>query len=288
MTFLRDPLLLTLLASALAHGTALHWTDSGGVVPQAAVRTGRTSVRLRPSLATVTPRRPAHLPSQTISTAAPHNDERIAGPAPSHRDDNPQHLPPAPDLPPTLTVGPVRATTQVLQRLPHVPAVALPANRIALARNPRPLPPVTANSPAGIAPRISESRHLATTPLPSQPRLQQRRSPIPPLEAVSQPTSPEQDGRQPILPRAHPGNSLPEYPVAAVRERREGVVFLWLQLDARGRVVGTRVYRSSGHRDLDRSATRTARSWRFQPARRNGQPTAIRVIKPFRFRLDRR
>lgn len=90
------------------------------------------------------------------------------------------------------------------------------------------------------------------------------------------------------MPRAVPGNPLPRYPTAAVRERRQGVVLLRLMLDAQGRVVGAKVERSSGHRDLDQSAIRTARTWRFLPARRNGKPLPTQVIKPFRFILDRR
>ncbi len=79
----------------------------------------------------------------------------------------------------------------------------------------------------------------------------------------------------------------PVYPALARRRGWEGTVLIRLRVDASGRVGETSLVRSSGHRILDRSALKQVRTWRFQPAMRDGKPVAEDVILPIRFELRR-
>ena len=78
----------------------------------------------------------------------------------------------------------------------------------------------------------------------------------------------------------------PEYPREAMRSGIEGTVVLLVDIDARGNVLDVRVERSSRNRDMDRSAVRAARGWRFNPAVENGVPVASTVRVPVDFSLN--
>ena len=83
--------------------------------------------------------------------------------------------------------------------------------------------------------------------------------------------------------------SAPPYPVASVRKRHEGTVMLEVLVGANGDATEVRILRSSGHRELDRSAREhVLRAWIFQPAIREGQPVAAWVRVPIEFSLATR
>ncbi len=83
--------------------------------------------------------------------------------------------------------------------------------------------------------------------------------------------------------------STPPYPVASVRKRQEGTVLLEVLVGASGAATEVRILRSSGHRELDRSARdHVLRAWIFQPAIREGQPVAAWVRVPIEFSLATR
>lgn len=79
----------------------------------------------------------------------------------------------------------------------------------------------------------------------------------------------------------------PPYPVDALREGRSGTVLLQVLVGIDGRPERVTVSRSSGHRDLDRIAARhVERSWRFQPALRDGVPVQAIGLVPIEFRTE--
>jgi periplasmic protein TonB len=77
------------------------------------------------------------------------------------------------------------------------------------------------------------------------------------------------------LPKPYPQNLRPPYPADAHARRLTGSVVIRLSITADGRVDDVQVAESSGVSGFDESAVRTARNWRFQPARRAGAGTAI-------------
>jgi periplasmic protein TonB len=86
---------------------------------------------------------------------------------------------------------------------------------------------------------------------------------------------------------AYGANPLPPYPLVARRLGKEGLVLLDVLVAADGHAADVRVTQSCGFAALDESAATTVRErWRFVPARRGGEPVAVRVTVPIRFRLD--
>ncbi|HEY2729466.1 MAG TPA: TonB family protein, partial [Polyangia bacterium] len=74
----------------------------------------------------------------------------------------------------------------------------------------------------------------------------------------------------------------PEYPAEAAPQRLAGDVAVTVDIDAAGTVTGTTLARGVAP-PLDRAAMAAAARWRFQPARRAGEPIASRVQLVFHF-----
>jgi len=75
----------------------------------------------------------------------------------------------------------------------------------------------------------------------------------------------------------------PAYPRASLRRGESGEVVVAARVDTSGRPQDVTVARSSGHPALDRAAVRAVQRWRFEPARRGGQPVEGQVQVPVEF-----
>lgn len=76
----------------------------------------------------------------------------------------------------------------------------------------------------------------------------------------------------------------PEYTDEARKVRMQGVVTLWAVVNEQGGVEQVRVYRGLGF-GLDERAITAVRTWRFQPATKDGRPIAVQVYVDVDFRL---
>lgn len=65
--------------------------------------------------------------------------------------------------------------------------------------------------------------------------------------------------------KQYSGNKIPEYPLRARQERREGEVDLLYRVTKEGRVAEIQVEKSSGHADLDEAAVNAIAKYRFVP-----------------------
>ncbi|MBU1241902.1 TonB-dependent receptor [Myxococcota bacterium] len=74
------------------------------------------------------------------------------------------------------------------------------------------------------------------------------------------------------------------YPEAARKEKREGVVFLSVEIDETGRVVSVKVVRSVAP-DLDEAAVAAVTQFEFTPARLDGKPISVTVPLSYPFKL---
>lgn len=88
----------------------------------------------------------------------------------------------------------------------------------------------------------------------------------------------------PARPIARPG---PSYPRDAQRAGIEGAVVVRLHVDARGRVDDVVVVRATPPEVFDAVALRTARSYRFEPARKHGRAVPSTIEQRIVFRLRR-
>jgi TonB family protein len=81
-------------------------------------------------------------------------------------------------------------------------------------------------------------------------------------------------------------NARPAYPPLARLRGYQGVVILFVEVLADGRVGQMGIRRSAGHEILDRAALEAVRTWRFEPGRRAGQAVTMSVEVPVRFVLN--
>jgi TonB family protein len=76
----------------------------------------------------------------------------------------------------------------------------------------------------------------------------------------------------------------PDYSEEARRAKYQGAVTLWVVVGPDGRVRDAKVSRALGM-GLDEKALAAVRTWKFEPAMRNGQPVAVQVNIEVNFRL---
>ena len=76
----------------------------------------------------------------------------------------------------------------------------------------------------------------------------------------------------------------PEYSEEARKAKYQGTVVLWMIVDRDGRPRDIKVARSVGM-GLDEKAIEAVRTWKFDPARKNGQPVAVQINVEVSFRL---
>jgi periplasmic protein TonB len=76
----------------------------------------------------------------------------------------------------------------------------------------------------------------------------------------------------------------PEYSEEARKAKYQGVVVLWLVIGSDGRPHEIRVARPLGM-GLDEKAIEAVRTWRFDPAKKDGQPVAVQMNGEVSFRL---
>ena len=76
----------------------------------------------------------------------------------------------------------------------------------------------------------------------------------------------------------------PEYSEEARKAKYQGTVVLWVIVGPDGHVRDVRVARSLGM-GLDEKAMEAVRQWRFEPAKKDGQPVPVQVSIEVNFRL---
>ncbi len=76
----------------------------------------------------------------------------------------------------------------------------------------------------------------------------------------------------------------PEYSEEARKAKYQGTVMLWVVIGPDGRVHDMKVVRPLGL-GLDEKAIEAVKQWKFEPARKDGQPVAVQVNIEVNFRL---
>lgn len=76
----------------------------------------------------------------------------------------------------------------------------------------------------------------------------------------------------------------PEYSEEARKAKFQGTVMLWMVVGPDGRPHDIRVAQSLGL-GLDEKAIEAVRTWRFEPARKDGQPVSVQINVEVSFRL---
>lgn len=134
-------------------------------------------------------------------------------------------------------------------------------------------------------PLVAPADYVAPPPPPEPPRIEAPAAPpAPPAPPAPLPAGPVNLGSE--LAVACPERSAPAYPAISRRLGEEGTVVLRVELDETGAVAQARIHASSGFRRLDEAALAAVKTWRCQPAQRNGQPVRATALQPFKFVLQ--
>lgn len=174
------------------------------------------------------------------------------------------------DLPPVAprTAAPASAAPLVASDLasPRRP-MASAAPGAAPDAPARPEPIVEPATAAHVDPVVVPTSDLPSDPSPSDP------SPGGALRG---------DRRAAVIPGANPA---PTYPPLARRRGVEGTVIVRAQVRRDGTCDQVVIARTSGSTLLDRAARRAVARWRFEPARRRGEPVPDWLEVPVEFHL---
>jgi protein TonB len=80
-------------------------------------------------------------------------------------------------------------------------------------------------------------------------------------------------------------NPPPFYPRTARALGLEGTVELNVLVDVGGRVRDLKLFKSSGHKMLDRAAMESVKNWLFEPGKKGSHPVDMWVVVPMVFKL---
>ncbi|MBW2591131.1 MAG: energy transducer TonB [Deltaproteobacteria bacterium] len=81
-------------------------------------------------------------------------------------------------------------------------------------------------------------------------------------------------------------NPPPSYPNIARKRGYQGNVVLEALIDKKGKVLDLRIFSSSGHRILDKTAIASVKKWLFEPGMRGSDKIEMWVRVPIRFKLN--
>jgi protein TonB len=134
--------------------------------------------------------------------------------------------------------------------------------------------PVLSNEAPGVAPMET----LAPSPMAiSGPEVGEPSARLPVSAAI---------GLAPDLSLTCPVRTAPMYPRLARKMGETGKVSLRVELDVTGRLISMEVAHSSGFPRLDEAALAAVKSWRCNPAMRDGQSVRVVSMESFDFKLQ--
>ena len=155
---------------------------------------------------------------------------------------------------------------------------------------PPPAPPVRVQRQ--VQPQQSHRQVVVTTPVPNAVHVEAPPTDVPDDIPVdnSRPTVIAQNDAPPApTPTMQVAYiSAPvSYPPSLIRQRIEGTVMLKVLVDREGLPAKIELEKSSGNRELDRSALSQVTRWKFKPAMKDGKLIEIWAIVPVKFAIDR-
>ena len=112
------------------------------------------------------------------------------------------------------------------------------------------------------------------------------RSSTPPAAGIAATARNAAAATSPVFNAGYLHNPPPPYPLVARRNGEQGTVILRVRVTRDGMPASVDIEKPSGSSHLDDAALETVRTWRFVPARQNGQPVEARVLVPVVFKLE--
>jgi periplasmic protein TonB len=243
-----------------------------------------------PSQEPSAPLPPARPPIPHVAAASA--DHRVASTRPARTAESTPAPPRTASPPPPSTVHPDReppveqpATTEVPAAVNEKAPTAVepPAAPIPTALAPR----APAVDGAAASPRLplSEESRTSSADAASSGEMPRRSDGVAGRSITSAVVSRSATGA-PVTPPRPLQQTAPRYPESAQRAEVQGTTLVRLLVMSDGTVTNAVVQRSSGHQTLDAAALEAVKRWRFEPARRGGEPIDLEVTLPIRFSLQ--
>lgn len=159
-------------------------------------------------------------------------------------------------------------------------------------------------------PPKAEPEPVKPQPTPKKPPLKPQRKPtqktpppvakasaaapvVAPSKAVSQKAASssqtktaEPTTQLPSADAAGLNNKAPVYPMLSRKRKEQGTVWLLLLVSKEGVVTELKLKKTSGFDRLDQAALQAVKKWKFQPARKQGQPIDYWYELPLKFSLQ--
>lgn len=177
-----------------------------------------------------------------------------------------------------------RHVVVLVNELSHIPPAPQPSTEQPLVARVDPGSIRDAELLRPLTPPIVETN--SPTESPSENGLSASRGNAAEDSAAANASAASQGADDDSLPQPVATNVAPPYPEAARAAGVQGKVTLRLRIAADGRVESLKILTSSGVPSLDESALATVKNWRFEPARRLGQPVAMDVKTSIRFQIE--
>lgn len=163
-------------------------------------------------------------------------------------------------------------------------AAVLPAVTVEPAPQDPPLPaPQPPELPEGTPEEDGDGGVFVMPDAPPEPPRAVAGEPPPAADTHPETGQPDMDTAAVDSPPVPVHTPPPSYPSRALRRGTSGEVLVRVLVGTNGQPQRVEIARSSSHRALDEAALDAVRSWRFQPAMRDGQPVAQTVQVPFNF-----
>lgn len=128
------------------------------------------------------------------------------------------------------------------------------------------------------APVLSPAEYVAAPPPQPAPVIEAPPAPVP------KPVGPVTLDFE--LSVSCPERAAPGYPLLSRRMGEAGTTVLRVELDEQGQVAAARIATGSGFARLDEAALAAVKTWRCNPAQRNGVPVRAVALQPFKFVLQ--
>jgi protein TonB len=214
--------------------------------------------------------------------------ERIPAPSPAATPLPPTPTPVVKKKPPPKKIVKPKAVPKKVKPKPLVKKAPPPQPRKATAKKaPQPVQPQPQAIPVATAAPQPKAARPPETENPKQTTPVETVTPAPARASHTMPReSPPAAATVVMATPRYDENPPPAYPRTARKRGFEGTVVLEVFVMKNGRVGDLKLHQSSSHDQLDRSAMKAVKRWRFEPGQRGDRAVAMWVRVPIHFRLD--
>jgi protein TonB len=183
---------------------------------------------------------------------------------------------------PTIDMEPPKLQGMLIAPEPKIAPPPPKAEPEPVKPQPKPItkqPPLKQTAPKQkTPPPVAKAAAAAPAPTLTKPVTRQ-------AQASSAKTT-EPSTQLPSADAAGLNNKAPVYPMLSRKRKEQGTVWMLLLVSKEGLVTQLKLKKTSGFDRLDQAALQAVKKWKFQPARKEGQPIDYWYELPLKFSLQ--